>query len=108
MILTHVLVPPVAIRPSVKVDAGAGSNEDDLTMKLQEIIHVNMALRTAVTAGAPMKMVCFVVFLLFLLACCGISELVSSSNVKCEHVIAHSLTHSLTHSLHMSHFTLEN
>lgn len=31
----HLFVPPVAIRPSVQMDAGAGSNEDDLTVKLQ-------------------------------------------------------------------------
>ena len=35
LILTHVLVPPVAVRPSVPMDAAGGSNEDDLTIKLQ-------------------------------------------------------------------------
>lgn len=33
MILTHLLVPPVTIRPSVAMDT-QGSNEDDITMKL--------------------------------------------------------------------------
>ena len=32
--MTAVPVPPVTIRPSVEMDAGAGSNEDDITMKL--------------------------------------------------------------------------
>nr|AOE43186.1 RNA polymerase III largest subunit [Cavenderia deminutiva] len=41
LILTHLLVPPVAIRPSVPMDGGSGSNEDDLTMKLSEILHIN-------------------------------------------------------------------
>ena len=36
LILTHLMVPPVAIRPSVPMDSGGGgSNEDDLTIKLQ-------------------------------------------------------------------------
>jgi DNA-directed RNA polymerase III subunit RPC1 len=34
LLMTVVPVPPVAIRPSVEMDAGAGSNEDDITMKL--------------------------------------------------------------------------
>ena len=35
LLMTHVPVPPVCIRPSVEMDTGAGSNEDDLTIKLQ-------------------------------------------------------------------------
>ena len=38
MILTRVPVPPVCIRPSVVSDLKSGTNEDDLTMKLTEII----------------------------------------------------------------------
>lgn len=34
MIITHVIVPPVCIRPSVAMDAGAFT-EDDITVKLQ-------------------------------------------------------------------------
>ena len=34
LILTHLPVPPVCIRPSVEVDGGAGTNEDDITIKL--------------------------------------------------------------------------
>jgi DNA-directed RNA polymerase III subunit RPC1 len=41
MVMTHLLVPPCAIRPSVMMDAQGGSNEDDLTMKLTEIIWVS-------------------------------------------------------------------
>jgi DNA-directed RNA polymerase III subunit RPC1 len=50
-------VPPVPIRPSVPMDVGGGSNEDDLTVKLQEIIDVNNALRLALKNGATIKMV---------------------------------------------------
>jgi len=51
LILQHLLVPPVPIRPSVAMDVGGGSNEDDLTVKLQEIIGVNVALTLALQKG---------------------------------------------------------
>jgi len=51
LILQNVLVPPVPIRPSVAMDVGGGSNEDDLTVKLQEIIDVNVALGLALKRG---------------------------------------------------------
>jgi DNA-directed RNA polymerase III subunit RPC1 len=41
MILTRVPVPPVCIRPSVVSDLKSGTNEDDLTMKLTEIVFLN-------------------------------------------------------------------
>jgi DNA-directed RNA polymerase III subunit RPC1 len=55
LILDTVLVPPVAIRPSVAMDTGAGSNEDDLTVKLQEVVTNNAALATALQKGANMS-----------------------------------------------------
>lgn len=51
LILQNLLVPPVPIRPSVAMDVGGGSNEDDLTVKLQEIIDVNVALQLALEKG---------------------------------------------------------
>lgn len=51
LILQTLLVPPVPIRPSVAMDVGGGSNEDDLTVKLQEILDVNVALELALTKG---------------------------------------------------------
>jgi DNA-directed RNA polymerase III subunit RPC1 len=51
LILQKLLVPPVPIRPSVAMDVGGGSNEDDLTVKLQEIIDVNVALELALSKG---------------------------------------------------------
>eukprot|EP01041_Mallomonas_annulata_P003753 gene3753-7450_t len=58
LIMWTIPVPPVPIRPSVPVDTGAGgSNEDDITVKLQEILDVNNALRLALDKGATMKMV---------------------------------------------------
>jgi DNA-directed RNA polymerase III subunit RPC1 len=55
LILNSVLVPPVCIRPSVAMDGGSGSNEDDITVKLQEIVQVNYALRAALLKGANVK-----------------------------------------------------
>lgn len=57
MILTHVLVPPVCIRPSVIMDAGQGSNEDDLTIKLTEIIHMNKLIEGYMKKGSAMNIV---------------------------------------------------
>lgn len=51
LILQTLLVPPVPIRPSVAMDVGGGSNEDDLTVKLQEILDVNVALELSLTKG---------------------------------------------------------
>ena len=56
LLLNALVVPPVCIRPSVSVDGGGGSNEDDITIKLQEIIQVNFALRTALQKGASCTM----------------------------------------------------
>ena len=51
-------VTPVPIRPSVPVEVGGGgTTEDDLTMKLQEIVVVNTALKLALDKGATMKMI---------------------------------------------------
>ena len=57
LLQSHVMVPPVAIRPSVAMDSGGGSNEDDITMQLQKIVHINSALRLALSKGASAKMV---------------------------------------------------
>jgi DNA-directed RNA polymerase III subunit RPC1 len=54
LIITHVIVPPVCIRPSVAMDAGA-FNEDDITVKLQEIVQINDSLRVAVDRGANVR-----------------------------------------------------
>mmetsp|Transcript_14938 Transcript_14938/g.17148 ORF Transcript_14938/g.17148 Transcript_14938/m.17148 type:complete len:1480 (-) Transcript_14938:355-4794(-) len=51
LILQNLLVPPVPIRPSVAMDVGGGSNEDDLTVKLQEILGVNVALQLGLSKG---------------------------------------------------------
>ncbi len=49
---THVPVPPVCIRPSVAMDRGdAGSNEDDLTVKLAEMITVNHFIKKSLEDG---------------------------------------------------------
>ena len=50
LIMTSIPVPPVCIRPSVEVDGGGGSNEDDITVKLGVNIQWHRVLGVAVTA----------------------------------------------------------
>ncbi|KZV60964.1 beta and beta-prime subunits of DNA dependent RNA-polymerase [Peniophora sp. CONT] len=47
----YLSVPPVSIRPSVNQDGA--SNEDDLTVKLTEIVFTNALIRTGLQKGAP-------------------------------------------------------
>ena len=42
LIMTNLAVPPVTIRPSVEVDTGGGTNEDDITMKL--MVHSSLRI----------------------------------------------------------------
>ena len=55
LVLENILVPPVPIRPSVAMDVGGGSNEDDLTVKLLEIINVNLALEVNMSRNPQTK-----------------------------------------------------
>lgn len=50
LLLTHVPAPPVCIRPSVAVSAKI-KNEDDLTMKLGEMVYFNHELQTVIDKG---------------------------------------------------------
>ena len=52
LILTHLPVPPCCIRPSVAMGVGAGSNEDDLTVILSEIVKASMTLQETMDKGA--------------------------------------------------------
>ncbi|PIN09447.1 RNA polymerase III, large subunit [Handroanthus impetiginosus] len=45
LLVTNILVPPNAIRPSVFVDGGTQSNENDTTERLKRIIQLNAHLR---------------------------------------------------------------
>ncbi|EIN10167.1 beta and beta-prime subunits of DNA dependent RNA-polymerase [Punctularia strigosozonata HHB-11173 SS5] len=47
----YISVPPVAIRPSVAQDGA--SNEDDLTVKLTEIVFTNALIKQGLAKGAP-------------------------------------------------------
>ena len=57
MILTRVPVPPVCIRPSVVSDLKSGTNEDDLTMKLTEIIFMNDVIAKHRVSNAKSQMI---------------------------------------------------
>ena len=55
MLLQRIPVPPVCIRPSVISEIKAGTTEDDLTMKLTEIMLINDILKKHKRDGATMK-----------------------------------------------------
>uniref|UniRef100_A0A183GQP4 DNA-directed RNA polymerase subunit n=1 Tax=Heligmosomoides polygyrus TaxID=6339 RepID=A0A183GQP4_HELPZ len=57
LLLTRLPVPPVCVRPSVISEVKSGTTEDDLTMKLSEIILINDVLQKHKKDGAPMKTV---------------------------------------------------
>lgn len=57
MILTRIPVPPLCIRPSVVSDLKSGTNEDDVTMKLTEIIFLNNVIQKHRATGAKMQMI---------------------------------------------------
>ena len=57
MILTRISVPPLCIRPSVVSDLKSGTNEDDVTMKLTEIVFLNDVITKHRQSGATAKMI---------------------------------------------------
>ncbi|XP_070543488.1 DNA-directed RNA polymerase III subunit RPC1-like [Ptychodera flava] len=57
LIITRILVPPLCIRPSVVTDLKSGTNEDDLTVKLTEIIFLNDVIQRHKQTGAKMSMI---------------------------------------------------
>ncbi|XP_033840470.1 DNA-directed RNA polymerase III subunit RPC1 isoform X2 [Periophthalmus magnuspinnatus] len=57
LILTRLLVPPLCIRPSVVSDLKSGTNEDDLTMKLTEVIFLNDVIKKHRVTGAKTQMI---------------------------------------------------
>ncbi|XP_077989635.1 DNA-directed RNA polymerase III subunit RPC1-like [Glandiceps talaboti] len=57
LILTRLPVPPLCIRPSVVTDLKSGTNEDDITVKLTEIIFLNDVIQRHKQTGAKMSMI---------------------------------------------------
>mmetsp|Transcript_61091 Transcript_61091/g.144156 ORF Transcript_61091/g.144156 Transcript_61091/m.144156 type:complete len:1479 (-) Transcript_61091:130-4566(-) len=51
LLVTHIPVPPCCIRPSVAMGVGAGSNEDDLTVILSEIVKASEVLQETMDKG---------------------------------------------------------
>lgn len=58
LILTRIPVPPLSIRPSVISDIKSGTNEDDLTMKISEILFINDIISNHRQSGARIQMLC--------------------------------------------------
>lgn len=56
-IMTNHLVPPLCIRPSVMMPGVGGSNEDDLTVKIADIISVNNICREAMQEGKTISQI---------------------------------------------------
>ena len=50
LLLQYVIVPPLSIRPTVAMGID-GTNEDDLTIKIKEMIHVNKFLKSYILEG---------------------------------------------------------
>ena len=55
MIMTRVACPPLCIRPSVVSDLKSGTNEDDVTMKMTEIVFLNDVIVKHKQMGASSK-----------------------------------------------------
>lgn len=55
-VIQNVIVPPACIRPSVSMD-DEGTNEDDITIKISEIVHTNKILREGIERGNPLHLV---------------------------------------------------
>lgn len=55
LILTHLPVPPCCIRPSVAMGVGQGSNEDDLTVSLAEIVKASATLQETMDKGGGIQ-----------------------------------------------------
>jgi len=53
MLLTVLPIPPPHVRPSIHMDSSEGRSEDDLTIKLQDIVRANRNLRELDKNGAP-------------------------------------------------------
>ena len=51
LLMTHIPVPPVCIRPSIEMEMSSATNEDDITMKLIQIVEVNNSLRGSIEKG---------------------------------------------------------
>jgi DNA-directed RNA polymerase III subunit RPC1 len=50
LLLNYIIVPPLSIRPTVVVSAGA-TNEDDLTIKIGEMIQLNKFIKNSIAEG---------------------------------------------------------
>ncbi|CAF0829663.1 unnamed protein product [Brachionus calyciflorus] len=57
LILTRILVPPLCIRPSVASDFKAGTTEDDITIKLTEIVFLNHTILKHKAQNARIQMI---------------------------------------------------
>lgn len=58
LIVTRLFVPPCCIRPTVQSDVKAGTTEDDLTIKTNDILNINAAIMKHITEeGAKVDLI---------------------------------------------------
>jgi DNA-directed RNA polymerase III subunit RPC1 len=55
LVTQYVLAPPVCVRPSVRMDPPQGTNEDDVTMKLSEIVQLNNVIERNIASGSDVQ-----------------------------------------------------
>lgn len=56
-IIQNIIVPPACIRPSVGMAEKDSTNEDDLTIKISEIIHTNEVLKESIDRGNSINII---------------------------------------------------
>lgn len=61
LLMTRIPVPPVCIRPSVVSETRTGTTEDDITIKLTEIITINDIIKRHNHDGSSLKTITEVV-----------------------------------------------
>jgi len=57
LLVTDLAVPPLCIRPTVTTGGFSGSNEDELTIKLGDILYINQCIRKAFEKGEATSLI---------------------------------------------------
>ena len=70
LLITALLVPPVCIRPSVPMGP-SGTNEDDLTVKIGDIIQINLKIRNVIDKHAGQTMTLMELWEFLQVRCCS-------------------------------------
>lgn len=89
LLITYLAVPPVCIRPSVEMDTGAGSNEDDATTRLLAVCDMSISIRKNLEKGiAPWETV--MEQWDFLQVCCNFPLFMRQTRFSVKYAASHS------------------